>query len=53
MMEKPDKQTEKRVSLLPKVKLMDWKPDESLSAKISESWGLEGKNERTSADRPK
>jgi len=53
MMEKPDKNTEKKTSLLPKVKIMDWKPDESLSAKINESWGLEGRDERSSANRPK
>ena len=52
-MEKPDKNTEKKTSLLPKVKIMDWKPDERLSAKINESWGLEGRHERSSANRPK
>lgn len=52
-MEKPDRQSEKKTSLLPKVKIMEWQPDPSLNAKITESWGLEGKDERSSADRPK
>lgn len=44
-MEKPNKETQEKIRLIPKLKLMDWKPDSSLNDKIKESWGLEKKDE--------
>lgn len=44
-MENSNKETKQAISLIPKVNLTNWKPDQSLNDKIKESWGLEKKDE--------